>query len=221
MQDNRLAKAIFVWDKTKNEQNWTNEVKSIFYESNQGNIFDSEQLFPLKSVVQKMQEKMLKTQQSNLEIECLNKPKLRTFITFKKFHEPPAYVGKPLSFFQRRVLAKCRLGCLSIRLETGRYSRPRLLENERTCQVCVNNVNDYEHANEVESEIHLLFNCNRYDDLRKSWLENLTLSIDYRLLNFYEKLDLVLNHPENVKLTAQFLINALDLRSKILIEHRQ
>ena len=47
-------------------------------------------------------------------------------------------------------------------------------------------------------------------------IEKLTLPIDYKLLNSYEKLDVVLNHAENVKFTSQFLINVMDLRSNIL-----
>ena len=31
-----------------------------------------------------------------------------------------------------------------------------------------------------------------------------------------EKVGIVLNHPSNVKLTAQFLINIFDIRSKIM-----
>ena len=115
-------------------------------------------------------------------------------------------------------MAKIRLGCLPIRLETGRYSRPRLLENERICQVCYQgNLTNNPYIGEVESEVHFLFNCNRYKDLRKLWLERLTLTSDFCLLNVFQKLDIVLNHPENVKITAQFLINAYYLRSKTLI----
>ena len=77
--------------------------------------------------------------------------------------------------------------------------------------------NNSPHIGEVESEVHFLFNCNRYEDLRKSWLEKLTLTSDFNLLNVYQKLDIVLNHPENVKKTAQYLIAAYDLRSKTLI----
>ena len=66
------------------------------------------------------------------------KPKLRTFNLFKMFQEQPAYITKPLSFHLRRIVAKTRLGCLPLRLETGRYSVPRLAEHQRTCLVCKN-----------------------------------------------------------------------------------
>ena len=78
-------------------------------------------------------------QQNMLKQECIEKSKLRTFILFKDFDEPAAYVRKPLTFQQRRILAKLRLGCLPLRIETGRYTRPKLSEEERTCLVCKNN----------------------------------------------------------------------------------
>ena len=89
---------------------------------------------------------------------------------------------------------------------------------ERTCQICINNdlVNNNNNNNTHVNEVRVLFNCNRYAQLRNVWIEKLTLPIDYLLLNSYEKLDVVLNHAENVKLTSQFLINMMDLRSKIL-----
>jgi hypothetical protein len=179
MPNNRLCKAVFNWDKSQNGQTWTSEVKSILYNYSQGQIFEIGQIFSLQPVIQKIKKSLLKAQYSNLELECLNKPKLRTFITFNKFNGTPAYLRKPLSYIQRKFMAKCRLGCLPIRIETGRYSRPRLIENERTCQICIkNDIINNEHVNEVENEVHVLFNCNRYAQLRNMWIEKLTLPID-------------------------------------------
>ena len=80
-------------------------------------------------------------------------------------------------------------------------------------------MNSVEHAQfigQVESEVHFIFHCNRYVNIRQYWLDKLTLPVDYNLLNVYQKLDIVLNHPDNVKPTAQFLIHAYDVRSKLI-----
>ena len=100
--------------------------------------------------------------------------------------------------------------------KTGSYCRPMLAENERICQVCIGTGN-YLHLNEIESEIHLLFNCNRYENIRREWFEKMTLPPDFLISNVYGRLDTVLNHANNIKYTAQFIINALDLRSKALL----
>ena len=159
----------------------------------------------------------MKAQKLNLELECINKPKLRTFITIENFDTVPTYITKPLSFIQRKFIAKLRLGCLPIRLETGRFSMPKIPENERICQVCNKTDPGYLYLNEIESEVHVIFNCNRYKEIRQNWIQKLTLPPDYNLLTLYKKLDIVLNHAQNVKFTAQYLINIFDLRSKIIM----
>ena len=115
-----------------------------------------------------MQKSMLLAQQANIKVECQNKPKLRTFVKFKEFSRTPSYLTKPLSFIQRKFLAKIRLGCLEIRIETGRYARPRLSEEARTCLVCPNQ------NQEVENEVHFLFNCQTYQAERLAWTQKLT-----------------------------------------------
>ena len=98
-----------------------------------------------------------------------------------------SYLSKPLSFMQRKTLAKCRLGCIPIRLETGRYVKPRLLENERTCELCMR-----DNIFEIENETHVIFHCSSYKGIRK---------------NDFDKLDYVLNEGDNFKATAHYLIN--------------
>ena len=167
MPEHRLCKKIFKWDNCLDLNNWSNEVKLILYQCKQNAVFDTGQPFNLQNVLEKIKTEFQKSQRFSLELESLNKPKLRTFLTIKDFEKVPAYITKPLSFIQRKFLAKCRLGCLPIRLETGRFCRPILAENERVSQVCLENgVTDYQYKNEIESEIHLLFNCNRYKYIR-------------------------------------------------------
>ena len=60
---------------------------------------------------------------------------------------------KPLSFLERKIISKTRLGILPIRLETARYLRPVLPEEERLC-FCDNN--------EIESECHVIYKCVKY-----------------------------------------------------------
>ena len=107
-------------------------------------------------------------------------------------------------------MAKTRLGCLEIRLETGRWARPRIPEEARICQVCENfNKN-------VEDEFHFIFECSKYSSLRALWLEKLEIKENFQLLDKDQKLGIILNHPNNVKVTAQYLIDIFDIRSKIV-----
>ena len=64
-----------------------------------------------------------------------------------------------------------------------------------------------------ETEYYVLFVCKMYNVLRKSWLEKIFIPDNFHNLPKSEKLDLVLNRPENVRQTAQYLISVMDLRS--------
>ena len=151
---------------------------------------------------------MLQKQQTFLKAECQNSSKLRTYVKFKDFTCTPSYLTKPLTFIQRKFLAKIRLGCLEIRVETGRYARPRLPAESRLCQVC--------NEQKVEDEFYFIFECNKYDQERSSWLNKLKTPDNFSTETQEKKLDLVLNDHSNVKLTAQFIINIFDIRSKIV-----
>ena len=158
---------------------------------------------------------MLVTQQSVGKHQCESMPKLRTFVKFKDFSNTPSYVTKPLSFIQRKFLAKLRLGCLEIRIETGRYTRPRLPEESRICLACP------EPRNQIENEFHFIFECEAYQNERRSWLEKLTIPNNFSTLMQEQKLKLVLNDHNYVKLSAQFFINIYDVHSKLLVtSHR-
>ena len=176
--------------------------------------------FNKRDVLANMESAFLKQQRLNMTQECAEKPKLRTFNLFKEFEEPTVYIRRPLSFYQRRMLAKLRLGCLPLRIETGRYSIPRLPEEERTCLVCkpMEPLVDIEQGNEkpIESEVHFLFSCNAYLKEREEWFEKMTLPENFHHLTVEDKLKIVLNKSENVKVTSQFIIMALEARSQAM-----
>ena len=125
-----------------------------------------------------------------LELECHKMPKLRTFVLFKDFSTEPNYLTKPLSYFQRRVVAKIRLGCLPLHIETGRYSIPRIPEENRICLVCKDlqgagdaatgqAVHGYAAVPPIENELHFLFSCPKYSCERSLWLEKMILPTNF------------------------------------------
>ena len=109
----------------------------------------------------------------------------------------------------RKYLALTRLSNLSIRLETGRFERPRLIEQDRLCPACLDRVS-------IEDESHFIFKCVKYDELRLNWLEKIDIPDNFSDLDACSKLSIVLNEANNVKLTAQFIVDAFNLRSKFV-----
>ena len=231
MSSYRLTKIIMDWDRLLSQScdiiTWTSEIQNIMYDNQLTSVFDSYMVFPVKTVVQKLSDGLKLKQSLSLKLQCQNMSKLRTFIKFKDFSNIPSYILKPLSFPQRRAISKLRLGTFNIRIESGRTERPRLPENERKCNVCSrmfasssylnNNILTNYHL-PVENEIHYLFFCFGYCDLRFKWLKSLYKPDNFIFLSSDEKLNIVLNYHENVKLTSQFILDAWDRRSKILYE---
>ena len=207
---NRLLYKVYIWDRKLNETNnintWSTEIKSILYDNNLGYVYENQQIFSTKNVIDQLKTSMYKTQQQMFITECENKPKLRTFMLFKDFETLPPHIGKPLTFIERKIISRLRLGILPIRIETARYIRPILPENERLC---------YCNSGQIESECHVLFSCCMYNDLRHVWLNKLCIPENFRQLSEQEKLKIVLNKPENVKQTSQYLIALMDLRSLV------
>ena len=224
MDNSKLAKKIYLWDRALNENNglktWSTEVKLIFEKTNSLATFSSNNIFNLKATVNDMISSFKIKQQEYLILECGLKPKLRTFNLFKDFQEQPAYVTKPLTFHQRRMLARTRLGCLPLRVETGRYTVPRLPEHLRTCLVCrapnqLVDINGVE-VGPVESEMHFLYQCDAYSAARGIWFGKMTIPENFETLPEEIKLKTALNDQMNIKFTAQFIIEALNIRSKLL-----
>ena len=58
--------------------------------------------------------------------------------------------------------------------------------------------------------------CDRYGSERSVWLSSLEKPQDFPILPPSQKLNIVLNQAENVKKTAQYIINIYDKRSKVV-----
>ena len=87
-------------------------------------------------------------------------------------------------------------------METARFLRPIVPENERFC---------YCQSEEIESEYHVLFICEKYANLRQIWLNKLNKPENFSILSAENKFKIVLNEASNVKYSAQFLIDMMDL----------
>ena len=161
-----------MWDRSLNDSaemsSWSSEVKNIFYNCNLNNIYDSLRPFSLKCTLETMKANFKIEQAEFLKTECEQKPKLRTFVTFKQFNTMPAYVTKPLTFLQKKHLSKLRLGSLELRIESGRFSRPRLEVHERICLICRETNLGLDLEPQIETEAHFLFFCGHYNTLRNT-----------------------------------------------------
>ena len=144
MENSRLTKKIISWDKLISEQfgfqTWYKEIKNIFETHNMTAFF--ERGVDIKYIVDNLKQSMLVKQNVDLKVKCEDKPKLRTFISFKNFGITPPYLLMPISFVQKKFIAKLRLSTLAF------------LAQNRLCLSCENGFS-------VENEEHFIFSCSK------------------------------------------------------------
>ena len=106
MDNNRLTKQIYFWDKSFSEvlniQTWSSEVRDVLLTHNLGHIFEPQVSFCPDSVIIKLKESMALKQNVDLKNRCQEKPKLRTDIQFKDFSCKTSYLTIPISFNSRK-----------------------------------------------------------------------------------------------------------------------
>ena len=213
MEETRLTKKICRWDTLfadhYNVQTWASEVKTILHSNNLAHYFNTNANISAQPIIQNLKESLVLKQNVELQNVCHEKPKLRTYVKFMEFGATPSYILMPMSFLARKFIALLRLSNLAIRLETGRFERPRLEEHLRLCPACVDGIS-------VENEHHVLFSCVKYGELRQAWLSRLKIPDNFLQLNQCQQFKLVLNESDNVKTTAQFIIDLYNIRSKIV-----
>jgi len=198
MDDNRIAKHIFLWDYNICNNNWSYELKNIFNELHLDH-FENLSLCNIEMAKASIWEKM---QQDWLN-DVYATPKLRTYKLYKTELAVKNYVSMNLNRQERSVAAQFRSGILPLRVETGRF-RGEAVE-ERLCTFCKQNV--------VEDEMHFLFHCDCYIDLKdnlnqimhENHLDNKT---EIEIVNF-----LFQNNPRQI---AKYLTSAFLKRRHIL-----
>ncbi|XP_050403757.1 uncharacterized protein LOC126819646 [Patella vulgata] len=93
----------------------------------------------------------------------VNGNKLRTYRQFKHIRITESYVTNPkITRHQRRLISQTRSGSLPIAIETGRYSKPPILLENRLCNYC--------DQKEIENEFHVIMKCKAYNDIRREIL---------------------------------------------------
>ena len=150
-----------------------------------------------------LENSMVQKDQVKLFNNCQKLPKLRTYCTLTGDTGWRNYLTKPLSFLQRKYMAKLRLGVLPIRVETGRYEMPRIEYNHRICKQCA--------MKEVEDEEHFLLRCTKHS-ARRIALFSEVKAIDFGQWDSKQKFVYLLNDSSILKATARYIIESFEAR---------
>ena len=204
----RVNKRVFLWGLSQSN-NWCSRVRKKFNDLSMqhlGNVnyqFDPDEVLHDMDVVleETMEQLWFAKLQREEAVRGQGRNKLRTYRLFKKDLGTEHYVKNVFAPGKRSALAKFRCGVAPIRLETGRYEG--LPEDDRLCPFC----------NEVESETHVILNCELYSDLRVDLLNLATSTLrDFPNLTENDKLAFLLSEPNICILTAKTCKDILDRR---------
>ena len=196
MDNSRLTKVVFEWDMSICKNNWSDSLKTLLCSIDMLDIFQHR--VPItRNLVDIFKTKMSYEWKRNIE----TKPKLRTYIKFKKEFETEEYVKSNISRYTRSLFAQFRLGILPLKIESGRFKRQPLAE--RICENCT--------LNEIEDEIHFLCKCPLYSSLRFALFKKATeLSERFNFLSEDDKFLFLMNNMWRD--VAHFVVNAWRIR---------
>ena len=168
MDNNRLVKNVY--DNSKEMYvhlgipNWCSKIHKIVIKYDMLDLWNDEKKiiqlskqgwyeYLYKKVHQKEEEEWLQA----INDEQLH-PKLRTYKTFKKKLQLEKYLLSGSQKSGRYLLTSIRTGTNKLRIETGRWKRPKELIEQRVCRNCM--------TGQVEDEKHFILDCKVYDTLR-------------------------------------------------------
>ena len=208
MSDNRITKRVLLWDINITDLNpnintWSKEVKQVLSENNLLGTF-SLNPFNLRLILDNLKSCLILKDQEKLFSQCQTSSKLRTYCLLTGDPGLRNYLARPLSFLQRKHMAKIRLVVLPLRVETGRYEIPRVEYSLRLCKQCA--------LSEVENEEHFLLRCTKHNTRRVALLSELNLA-NWDQWDSKQKIVYLLNNPSSLRATARFIVESYNARS--------
>ena len=207
MDDNRLTKRIFLWDYLKRscKGNWNSDIYKLFTKIGRTDHFTNlsqVNVYAAKTILEQEEE----NEWQNL---TLSSPKLRTFKLFKNEYKTEPYVIKIHNRAHRSVFAQLRCGILPLKIETGRYTN--IPKEFRLCIFC--------EKNEIEDEIHFLFECPFYNDVRLKFWPNFNSSCsNFGQLENVDKLGKMMSN-ELVKISSLYVYECFLKRRNCLYQN--
>ena len=173
MEDERITKTCFIKDMENRSNNWSSNVMQLFEKLEISSNFD--QLLPVE--IEAVRPKIVALIESEWKTQVDSKPKLRSYKLFKSNFGAEEYVCQYLSRYKRSLFAQLRSGILPLNIEIGRYRGVRV--EDRICCFCT--------PDKVESEMHFMVECCKYDIQRAELYNKLSFDITFANSNNQEK----------------------------------
>ncbi len=159
-KNERLVKKIFLWDKDvhthTNKGNFMSHVKQICSEVDMKESYVNTTNIDISCVRKRLFERL----SSKWVSSCENMSKLDLYRKIKPDFGTEKFLTLNIDRYEKSLLCQLRYGILPLRVETGRFvSEDRC---DRICTLC--------NAGEIEDQIHFLFHCDYYKNIREEFL---------------------------------------------------
>ena len=165
---------------------------------------------PLKALLLSNAENNLLKHLKNHQLNLIRtNEKLKFYSILKNETNYSEFINHIRNAEHRRVGSKFKIGNHNLKIETGQFTMPKTPEDLRICDHC--------NLNSVEHEMHMLFHCDLYNDLRKTLFIKIndqnTLFTHY---NIHDKVCFLFNNTDSHinRLTANFVFQAFERRKK-------
>jgi hypothetical protein len=171
MKNSRLTKQIFAWEYSNGRENWCSELLEMFKDLNIEFLYENFMPCNIKLAT----NQFIHLENIEWKKAIVDKPKLRLYRMLKSDKGTEKFVKINMTRHERSQLAQLHFGILSIEIEVGRYRNKQI--EDRKCSFC---------KDLVEDELHFMFDCGIYNDLRAN------------ILTFNDDLDDLGDHREQM-----------------------
>ena len=201
MDNSRLTKQVFLWDKSLNNSNWSSEINQILQKVSMSESFINVSLVNPEQI----KSRLFELCKHDWSVKLQNTPKLRTYALYKDEFCPEPYVKSIKKRNLRSIIAKFRCGISPLAIETGRFLNIPI--EFRLCQFCSENV--------IEDETHVMFACTAYRDLRNILFEKAnSINMDFENFSVNLKFQMLMSNIM-IHNTAEFLNGIFEKRRSL------
>jgi len=135
--------------------------------------------------------------------------KLRTYATFKTNIWYEQYLSDIHERSHRRAVTRLRTSSHGLRIETGRYNKPKLTIEQRTCLIC---------SDGIEDELHFVTKCGTYGEERAKLYTNVAKECkNFHALNEKEKFHFLISaEGDIIRAFGKYCHTAFEIRKNIM-----
>ena len=132
-------------------------------------LYDHKNDFSIKVFLRNLRQWLLDVNLQVWSEQARNMNKLNFYCSMKQKVNLEKYLTSGIPHLQKKVIARFRCSNHELCIETGRKSN--IASEERICKMC--------RLGEVEDEIHFVFVCPAYSDLRDKLFLNISKSVNF------------------------------------------